>query len=115
LQSINLSVVAISAAGLLVVAAIVLLLTRGPAVPTPTTNRPAARSEFVAPARAGQPTEGDPIPSQGERAVAGSNQATPPEGSSAPPPDEGSAEADDDSPGGRNRQGKDKGRPRRFW
>jgi serine/threonine protein kinase len=113
-QSINLTVVAISAALLLVVAAVVLLGTRGSTVSTEKPKRSAARSEFVAPARASQPTA-DPFPSGGERAATGVTGAMAPVGDPPATTDETSTEADDDSPGGRNPQGKDKGRPRRFW
>lgn len=114
-QSINLTVVAISAALLLAAAAVVLLVTRGPAVSTEKPKRPAARSEFVAPAPAAPPTPTAPPPSGEERAATGASRATPPEGNPPAIPDETSTESDDDSSGGRNHQGKDKGRPRRFW
>jgi serine/threonine protein kinase len=110
LQAINLSVVAISAALLLVVAAVVLLVMRGSTASTEKPKRPAARSEFVSPPRAAQPTANDSV---GNRA--GTAGAASPEGDQPATTDEASTEADDDSPGGRNHQGKDKGRPRRFW
>jgi serine/threonine protein kinase len=114
-QSINLSVVAISAAVLLVIAAVVLLVTRGPAVSTEAPRRPAPRSELVTPPPAAQPAAVDPAPSSEERIVPGALGATPPEDNPPVAPDEASNEVDDDSPGSRNHQGKDKGRPRRFW
>lgn len=114
-RAINLPIVIISAAVLLVVAAVVLLVTRRPAEPVQVPRRSAAASGFQAPAPAVPPVAEVPDPPPQVGPGAGAVVATPPEGDLEAAQDPSSTESDDEGPGSRSRQGKDKGRPRRFW
>lgn len=114
-QSINVPIMVISAAVLLVVAAVVLLVMRGQAPSTEQPRHPAAKAELVAPAHTVQPAAVEPTPPSHERPGVGSAGATPPADDPPATPDESLTESDDDSAGARAHQGRDKGRPRRFW
>jgi serine/threonine protein kinase len=114
-QSINVPLMVISAAVLLVVAAVVLLVVRGRASPPEQPRRPAAKAELVAPVHTVQPAAVEPPPPSHDHPGMGSAVGTPPAGDPPEPPDESLTESDDDSAGARAHQGKDKGRPRRFW
>ncbi len=114
-RAINLPIVIISAAVLLVVAAAVLLVTRRPAEPVHVPRRPTATSGFQAPVPSVPPAAEVPDPPPQVGPGAGAVVATPPEGVFEEAQEPSSTESDDENPGSRSRQGKDKGRPRRFW